>query len=57
MPKAMAELWKNIGALEALGDLADQGITSAGTWGKLPAGVQVVKGPSLFPRLGDPENI
>jgi methionyl-tRNA synthetase len=57
MPKAMAELWKNIGALEALGDLADQGIISAGTWGQLPAGVQVVKGPSLFPRLEDPENI
>jgi methionyl-tRNA synthetase len=57
MPKAMAELWKNIGALEALGDLADQAITSAGTWGQLPAGVQVVKGPSLFPRLEDPENI
>ncbi|MDE0975528.1 MAG: methionine--tRNA ligase [Candidatus Nanopelagicales bacterium] len=57
MPKAMAELWKNIGALEALGDLADQGITSVGTWGQLPAGVQVVKGPSLFPRLEDPENI
>jgi methionyl-tRNA synthetase len=56
MPKAMQEMWQAIGAQEALGDLADQPLASCGTWGQLPAGVPVVKGASLFPRLAEPES-
>jgi methionyl-tRNA synthetase len=56
MPKAMQEMWKSIGAQEALGDLADQKLGSCGVWGQLPAGVTVTKGASLFPRLAEPES-
>jgi methionyl-tRNA synthetase len=57
MPKAMELMWSNIGAHEALGELCDQRVDSASTWGQLPAGVRVHKGESLFPRLEDPESI
>jgi methionyl-tRNA synthetase len=57
MPKAMELMWSNIGAHEALGELCDQRVESASTWGQLPAGVRVHKGESLFPRLEDPESI
>ncbi|MCH9676479.1 MAG: class I tRNA ligase family protein, partial [Actinomycetia bacterium] len=57
MPKAMTELWSNIGAFESLGKLDDQPVHTANTWGQLPVGVRVTKGASLFPRLEDPENV
>jgi methionyl-tRNA synthetase len=53
----MEAMWSNIGAHEALGELCDQRVDSAGTWGQLTAGVRVHKGESLFPRLEDPESI
>ena len=53
MPKAMASLWSQLGAGEALGALAAQRIADAGRWGQLPAGSTITKGDALFPRLPD----
>jgi methionyl-tRNA synthetase len=55
MPKAMADLWQQIGASDALGPIADQDVRQAGRWGQLPPGTTVTKGDSLFPRLEDPD--
>lgn len=55
MPKAMADLWQQIGAADALGPIADQDVRQAGRWGQLPPGTTVTKGDSLFPRLEDPD--
>jgi methionyl-tRNA synthetase len=55
MPKAMADLWQQIGAADALGPLAEQDVRRAGQWGQLPAGTKVTKGDALFPRLEDPD--
>jgi methionyl-tRNA synthetase len=54
MPKTSAALWASLGA-DALGPLAEQRIQDAGRWGRLPAGVTLTKGESLFPRLADDE--
>ena len=54
MPCAADKLWRSLGAQEALGALADQRVSAAGTWGGLPAGVTVTKGDPLFPRLETP---
>jgi len=54
MPKAMSELWDQLGAASSLGAIADQSVLTAGEWGQLPAGVQVIKGAILFPRLEEP---
>ena len=51
MPKAMASLWSQLGAGEALGALAVQRIADAGRWGQLPPGSNITKGDALFPRL------
>ncbi len=53
MPKAMASLWSQLGAGEALGALAVQRIADAGRWGQLPPGSNITKGDALFPRLLD----
>ena len=53
MPKAMASLWSQLGAGEALGALAAQRIADAGRWGQLPPGSTITKGDALFPRLPD----
>ncbi len=52
MPKACALLWQSIGG-DALGQLSDQRVSTAGSWGQLPAGVRLTKGSALFPRLAD----
>ncbi len=54
MPKSMAAMWEQIGALAALGPIAEQRVADVATWGQLPAGVVVTKGAALFPRLEDP---
>jgi methionyl-tRNA synthetase len=51
MPATAIALWSSLGAAEALGDLDEATIESAGEWGALPARVTVTKGDSLFPRL------
>ena len=53
MPKAMSSLWQQLGAQEALGDLAAQRIDEVARWGQLPAGAHITKGDALFPRLAD----
>ena len=53
MPKAMASLWSQLGAGEALGALASQRLADAGRWGELPPGSTITKGDALFPRLPD----
>ncbi len=55
MPKAMQELWNQLGAEAALGALDAQRVQDAGTWGQLPAGSVITKGAVLFPRLEDAE--
>lgn len=55
MPRAMAELWSQLGAEAALGALDAQDVRNAGVWGQLPAGVTVTKGAVLFPRLEETE--
>jgi methionyl-tRNA synthetase len=51
MPRAMSELWGQIGADAALGPIAEQRVDQAARWGQLPAGARVSKGAILFPRL------
>ncbi|MBO3750796.1 methionine--tRNA ligase [Streptosporangiaceae bacterium NEAU-GS5] len=51
MPATSERLWVSLGAEVALGALADQRISEAADWGRLPAGVSVTKGEVLFPRL------
>lgn len=53
MPKASGQLWSALGAEVALGSLRDQRLADAATWGQLPAGATLTKGPALFPRLPD----
>ena len=55
MPKAMAELWSQLGAEPALGTLDAQDLRQAGTWGQLVPGCTITKGAVLFPRLEDAE--
>jgi methionyl-tRNA synthetase len=57
MPKAMESLWKQLGAAEQLGPVADQRIANVARWGQLPAGTRITKGEGLFPRLEDPESV
>jgi len=54
MPKAMTQLWEQLGAEPALGALVDQRIGEVAHWGQLPAGVTVTKGAAMFPRLEEP---
>ncbi len=50
IPRATADLWQRLGAP---GDLLDERLPDAASWGRLPSGGALVKGASLFPRLGD----
>jgi len=54
MPTSAAALWESLGAVEAIGPLADQRIDQVASWGQLPAGARVRKGAVLFPRLEEP---
>jgi methionyl-tRNA synthetase len=54
MPRAMSDLWDQLGAVEPLGPLSAQPIASAAEWGVLPPGARLTKGAALFPRLDDP---
>ncbi|MGK5447559.1 methionine--tRNA ligase [Streptomyces radiopugnans] len=56
MPRTSGLLWDSLGAEAPLGALADQRVQDAGTWGLLPAGTRVTKGPALFPRLEEPKS-
>jgi len=51
MPKAMESLWQQLGAEANLGPIVEQRVLDVARWGQLPAGAQVTKGVSLFPRL------
>ena len=51
MPKAMADLWSQLGAEAALGPIGQQRIDELARWGQLPAGTVITKGKGLFPRL------
>ena len=55
MPATCEILWQSLGAQASLGDLGSQKISSAATWGQLPAGARVTKTPVLFPRLESAE--
>jgi methionyl-tRNA synthetase len=55
MPRAMASLWRRLGADTVLGPIAEQRISGVGEWGVLPAGTPVTKGDALFPRLDEAE--
>ena len=54
MPKAMNQLWSEIGAVESGLKPALAGVQ---TWGQLKAGVTITKGESMFPRIEEPETI
>ncbi len=54
MPKAMSQLWSDLGAEES--GLSPE-LASVGAWGQLKPGVVVTKGDSLFPRIEEPESI
>ncbi|WP_069813445.1 methionine--tRNA ligase [Streptomyces sp. TP-A0874] len=54
MPASCEKLWASLGAEPEIGPLAEQRVAEAGVWGRLPAGVTVTKGESLFPRLQEP---
>ena len=41
MPKAMSELWSQLGADASLGPIAEQPVQDAGRWGQLPPGSTV----------------
>ena len=51
IPEAAQKLWVALGAETALGQLADQPIRDAGTWGQLPAGTAQHDLAVLFPRI------
>ena len=51
MPRAAEKLWVSLGAEDALGSLAQQGISDVARWGQLPVGAKVTKGAVLFPRI------
>jgi methionyl-tRNA synthetase len=51
MPRAMSSLWEQLGAEAVLGPISEQRISDVPRWGQLPAGTQVTKGDSLFPRI------
>ncbi|MFE7892673.1 methionine--tRNA ligase [Streptomyces sp. NPDC057412] len=55
MPQTTQHLWTSLGAEPSLGPLPAQRIQNAGTWGALPPGTRITKGPALFPRLEDVE--
>ncbi len=55
MPKAMGELWDQLGAGGQLGPIADQRIADVARWGQLPPGTRVTKGEALFPRIEEVE--
>jgi len=52
LPRASRQLWTSIGG-EGLGDLSEQNVINAASWGQLPVGAPVVKTAALFPRLTD----
>jgi len=54
LPRATAELWSQLGAVEAIGPISDARLGTLADWGQLPAGAIVTKGPALFPRLEEP---
>jgi methionyl-tRNA synthetase len=54
MPKACAQLWSEIGAVESGLSL---NLHNVADWGQLRPGVAVTKGESLFPRIEEPETI
>ncbi|MET9023412.1 methionine--tRNA ligase [Actinopolymorpha sp. NPDC004070] len=55
MPRSAAALWDMLGAGQSIGALADQPLTEAGNWGRLPEGSVLTKGAPLFPRIEEPE--
>jgi len=50
MPSSARELWRRIGLS---GSPDDQRLPEAGSWGGYPGGLEVEKGPPLFPRRKD----
>lgn len=51
VPEATTKLWSALGAQETLGELSEQPIREAGTWGQLPAGAAQHALAVLFPRI------
>jgi methionyl-tRNA synthetase len=49
-PKAVAKLWSAVGQ-GSMGDLADQPLSAAGTWGQLKPGAVIAALEPLFPRI------
>ena len=51
VPEACQKLWTALGAAQTLGELAEQPIRDAGTWGRLTPGTSQHSLPGLFPRI------
>ena len=51
MPVATRRLWEALGGPDSLGELTQQPLRDAGTWGQLPAGTRVTTLTPLFPRV------
>ncbi|MDA3147808.1 methionine--tRNA ligase [Leucobacter sp. UCMA 4100] len=51
IPEATEKLWVALGAKETLGELREQPLRDAGTWGQLPAGTPQGSLAVLFPRV------
>jgi methionyl-tRNA synthetase len=54
MPKSMAQLWSDIGAVESGIEFVHNDVAR---WGQLKPGVAITKGETLFPRIEEPESI
>ena len=52
IPQGAKNIWKQLGIQT---DLEQIKLEDAATWGKLPSGLEVVKGPPLFPRIKEEE--
>ena len=54
MPKAMTQMWSEIGAVESGLSMSYEDVA---TWGQLKPGVVITKGESMFPRIEEPADI
>jgi methionyl-tRNA synthetase len=54
MPKSMAQLWSDIGAVESGIEFVHNDVAR---WGQLKPGVAITKGETMFPRIEEPESI
>jgi methionyl-tRNA synthetase len=51
IPQATQKLWTALGVQDALGELTEQPLRQAGSWGQVPVGTRVRGLEALFPRI------